>query len=336
MSLPAPPATIGLDWGTTNLRAFLIAADGSVLAERGSGDGLLGLDLAPGLPAAERDARFERALLALAGDWLDRHADARPIACGMVGSAQGWREAPYIDLPADPLSLATALAPVPLPNGRRLAIVPGLKRTAGATPDVMRGEETQIVGALPTLAGLGEAAWLVLPGTHSKWVRLEAGRVTDFHTYMTGELYALLASRSILQRLLDDEPAADADVGEGFDEGVDLARDSGPGDLSRQLFAVRTLGLVRRHAGARLRQLLSGLLIGHEIVSGLALGGARSGQGSGPGTGAALMPRAVVLVGSAALCRRYAHALARLGMPDVRRLDNPAAAGLHRLAWIAG
>ncbi len=289
---------IALDWGSTRLRAFLLGEGGTVLATRDSGDG------ASTLHGAEA---FARALADLVGDWRADHPGLKLLACGMVGSQHGWREAPYVRCPADAAALAAqALA---LDDGPSL--IPGLVDDTGQ-PDVMRGEETQIVGALALHPELAEEACLVLPGTHSKWARVRGGRVTGFATHMTGELFALLRQHSVLNRLMPADGSSPASP-EAFLKGVDAARE--PGGLGHQLFAVRTLGLFKQLAPEQLPDYLSGLLIGHEIASEL--------------TGSL---RHLALVGDPALCARYAHALQHLGRPAPLLLDNTAPAGLWRLS----
>ncbi len=296
------PILIGLDWGSTRLRAFLLGADGKVLATRQSNDGASTLHGA---------SVFARALADLVGDWRADHPRLKLLACGMVGSQHGWREAAYVRCPAD----AAALAGQALAIDDALSIIPGLVDDA-AQPDVMRGEETQIVGALALHPALADDAVLVLPGTHSKWARVKSGRVTGFATHMTGELYALLRQHSVLARLMPADGASPASP-EAFRQGVDAARE--PGALSHQLFAVRTLGLFKRLAAEQLPDYLSGLLIGHEIAAELQQGSQR-----------------VALVGDPALCARYAQALQHLGQPAPLLLDNTAPAGLWRLSQLMG
>ncbi len=289
---------IALDWGSTRLRAFLLGDGGEVLQTRQSSDG------AATLKGAEQ---YAAALAALVGDWRADHPELKLLACGMVGSQYGWREAPYVRCPAD----AAALAGQVLKLDDRISIIPGLVDDA-AQPDVMRGEETQIVGALALNPALAGEACLVLPGTHSKWARVKAGRVTGFATHMTGELFALLRQHSVLNRLMPADGSSPASP-EAFLKGVDAAREEGA--LSHQLFAVRTLGLFKQLVPEQLPDYLSGLLIGHELAHEL--------QGSQP---------RVALIGDPALCARYAQALARFGQPEPLRLDNTAPAGLWALA----
>ena len=290
---------IALDWGSTRLRAFLLGEGGEVLATRQSNDGAATLSGA--------DA-YARALADLVGDWRADHPRLKLLACGMVGSQYGWREAPYVRCPADAQALSQQL----LKLDDALSIVPGLVDDA-AQPDVMRGEETQIVGALALHPELAADACLVLPGTHSKWARVRDGRVTGFATHMTGELFALLRQHSVLARLMPADGSSPA-APEAFLKGVDAAREDG--GLAHQLFAVRTLGLFKQLAPEQLPDYLSGLLIGHEIASELR----------------AAAPGRLALVGDPALCARYGQALARFGQPAPLLLDNTAPAGLWRLA----
>ncbi|WP_138468768.1 2-dehydro-3-deoxygalactonokinase [Poseidonocella sp. HB161398] len=307
-------ALIALDWGTSSLRAFRLSAGGRVLESRASDHGIQHLP-EPGLPG------FEAAFAAICGDWLA----ARPVpvvAGGMVGSAQGWAEVPYLPCPADLSQLPGAAASVRTAAGQEILIAPGLIHDPeGGTPDVMRGEEIQIAGAIAARPDWQASATLVLPGTHSKWARIRDGAVAGFATYMTGEIFALLRGHSILGRLMTDAPAAEGAHAAAFAKGVAMAAEAGPGDLTRQLFGTRTLGLTGRMAGGVLADFCSGLLIGHEIVSGLAA------APEGP----------VLLVGSPALCARYAGALEQIsGRAPAALIENPAPQGLYRLACDAG
>jgi len=331
------PRLIGLDWGSTGLRAYLIGADGALHGER-SAAGL-------GASTLAGEAAFVAALAQVRGPW---DAALPVLACGMVGARHGWREAPYADCPAGAAELAART--VQVPGGPR--IVPGLQcEDRAGVPDVMRGEETQILGALQRHPELADAACLILPGTHSKWAGVECGRVTSFATHMTGELYALLRHRSVLARLMpaDDAggvagaggaatavgaiaaaptagtsaaapavagPIAAASGPGAFEAGVDAARDAGAAGLAHQLFAVRTLGLSGRRDAAELPDYLSGLLIGHELRAGLE----RRAAGR------------LVVVAEPALGARYARALARFGVTNPLLLANTAPEGLVRLA----
>jgi len=310
------PALIALDWGTSSLRGFLMDAAGAVLETRGSPHGITNLP-EPGIPG------FEAAFEALCGPWLERHPGLPVVAGGMVGSAQGWREAPYAACPADARHLAASAVEVAAPRGTRVLIAPGLMdRGPGRAPDVMRGEEIQVSGALLSRPELAARALFLMPGTHSKWVAVEEGRITGFRTYMTGELFALLCQHSLLGRLMTETAAEPEAAAAAFRHGLGLARESMPGDLAHQIFAARTLGLAGEMPGAALRDFLSGLLIGQEVVSG--------------SQHHARLAAPLALIGEPALCARYAEALAALGAAPATQLGNTAPAGLFHFATAAG
>jgi 2-dehydro-3-deoxygalactonokinase len=288
---------LAIDWGTSSLRGALLADDGRVLHERAFARGIL--TVPPG--------GFEAVLDELFGDW--REAGRLTLVSGMAGSRQGWVEALYCPCPAGFAELGARLAWIdtarpPMP----VAIVPGLSTEEGGTPDVMRGEEVQIFGAMQ-LAGLREGRF-VLPGTHSKWARVQDGRVTGFRSFMTGEFYALLSQHSILARTLNADAAF---VPDAFTQGVRQARE--PGGLLHHAFSARTLSLFDRMPADALASYLSGLVIGAEL------------HGMSPPAG-----ERVVLIGSPTLTERYALALQVHDVPSTA-LGAPATwAGLHALA----
>lgn len=237
---------VALDWGTTSFRVYLAEADGRILERREAAEGILSV------PPGEFDSVMERQI----GDW-DR---ALPVmAAGMITSRQGWIETPYCECPAGLEEIADKLRCHETRAGRRIAFVPGLScRAPGAAPDVMRGEETQILGA-------GGNGLFVLPGTHSKWARVRGGRVESFLTFMTGEVFAALKDHTILGRLMTGD-AHDQDL---FERGVRSGLRT-PELLLHSLFSARTLGLFGEAQGDGLASYLSGLLIGAEIGGGLA------------------------------------------------------------------
>src|SRR5262249_11906232 len=195
-------ALLAIDWGTTPARAYRLAANGAILDTKTAPLGI----------QAVTDRQFAAALDTLLGEWRDERAPR--IACGMIGSRQGWIEAPYVSCPVDLAGLGAHLARTP---GAELAIVPGaICVDDSGIPDVMRGEETQVAGALSSDR---ERMLAVLPGTHSKWAIVEGGRLVAFATFMTGELFAVLLSHSILGRMADRTAAADA-TGDAFSRGV--------------------------------------------------------------------------------------------------------------------
>jgi 2-dehydro-3-deoxygalactonokinase len=318
-SRPAP-ALLALDWGTTSLRAYLLDAEGRVVETRRTPRGI------QALPAPGREG-FERAFAEVAGDWLKSRPDLPVAAGGMVGSAQGWIEAPYVRCPADVAALASHGVRVASGLGQEVVVAPGVVLDdPDGPPDVIRGEEIQIAGALAAEPGRGLSASFVLPGSHSKWVQVEKGRIIRFSTYMTGEIFAALVNHSILGRLMTEPGVADPEaVQAAFEAGFDAALKSGPGDWLNQLFATRTLGLTGRLDRRLLKDWLSGLLIGHELLSGRAKAAAilRS-------------PSPLFLIGEEALCRRYEAAFARLGMTVSAALNNTAPRGLWEFAKASG
>jgi 2-dehydro-3-deoxygalactonokinase len=264
------------------------------------------------------DGEFAAALDRLLGDW-SREAAPR-LACGMIGSRQGWVEAPYMDCPAAFDALATRLARTP--DGT-LEIVPGLVcRDAQGVPDVMRGEETQIVG---TLADDSPPTLVILPGTHSKWAIVRAGRIDAFWTCMTGEVYAVLKSHSILGRMI--APGEPPPVAGAFARGVrcTLAQAHGRGALLHHLFGARTLALFDEVAPADVADYLSGLLIGSEIAAGRDWAIDRG-----------IAAVRATLIGAPALCDRYSAALAEAGIAAVAGPRDAAAHGLWKIARRAG
>jgi 2-dehydro-3-deoxygalactonokinase len=271
-------AWIAVDWGTTRLRAWAMDGAGAVLAEACSAKGM----------GALTPEGFEAALLDIVAGWLGP-GTTLVIACGMVGARQGWTEAAYRPVPCPPLGPPLTRAPTADPR-IEVRIIPGLSQLSPGA-DVIRGEETQIAGYLrsrPAFDGV-----LCLPGTHSKWVLVSAGEVVAFQTVMTGELFALLATQSVLRHTV----AADAADPEAFDAGVDRAI-SKPEALPARLFALRAEALLQdltpSVAGAR----LSGLMIGAEL-------GATKGWWLG---------REVALIGAPSLAALYARALAAQGL----------------------
>lgn len=239
---------IGADWGTTNLRVWAMGRTGGVLARAESENGMGALDR----------AGFEPALLALIGGWLPPARVTPVMACGMVGSRQGWVEAPYVAVPCTPGGGGRLVSP-PVRDGRiAVHVVRGLRQDDPA--DAMRGEETQIAGFLsgqPQFDGV-----LCLPGTHTKWARISAGEVVGFQTFMTGELFGLLCARSVLRHGM---------AGEGWDEAAFAEGVSGaisrPEALAARLFRIRAEGLLRGLSPDAARARLSGLLIGAELAA---------------------------------------------------------------------
>ena len=294
---------IGLDWGTSSLRAYRYDGADRIAETRARPWGIRQL------PAGGYDA----ALADITAGW-----PALPrLACGMVGSRGGWREAPYLDLPADVARLGDALAGLRAADGMDVHLVPGLRDPSG--PDVMRGEETQLAGALALQPELAAASSFILPGTHSKWAVVRDGAVCGFRTRMTGELFAVLRQHSILGATgveADDDDAA-------FERGVAAARDSGAAGALGRLFSARALMLDGALAPASVSDYLSGLLVGEEFRAALADGLARRDT-------------PLQLIGDAALCERYRRAAALFDIDLPPPVQDAAARGLWRIALQAG
>ena len=304
--MSSEPGLIALDWGTSALRAYLLDRGGAVLGSRSAALGIMQV----------ADGDFAAAFAEVAGDWRARWPALRAVAAGMVGSAQGWVEAPYLDCPAGPEDLAGALAPVP---GGTLLVIPGVAQR-GAAPDVMRGEETQVAGALALRPALRTRCRLLLPGTHSKWVEVTDGRIARFRTFMTGELFGVLRAHSILGRFAAGHaPPGEPEGRDAFARGVGAAREGASG-LAPLLFSARALVLTGGLRPEDSLDYLSGLLIGDELRCALPDG-----------------PReAIALIGEPDLCRRYRDALALFGVADAGLIENATPAGLWRVAAQAG
>jgi 2-dehydro-3-deoxygalactonokinase len=317
------PALLALDWGTSSLRAFLLDQRGKIAMQREAAWGI------QQLPSPPANGGFDHAFELIAGDWLVRWPLLPVISCGMVGSAQGWLEAPYVSCPADLASLSSRLVSVKSRLGSDVHIAPGLflsrqrKATGEETlPDVMRGEEVQILGALSLYPEFAERVCMVLPGTHSKWAWAEAGTVVHFMTSMAGELFSVLRQHSILARLMPAALPLSIHLS-AFEQGVERGYKAAPGKLITLLFSVRSMGLAGELPSEALPDYLSGLLIGAELAAALR--------------GPAVLPDCpLVLLGLPVLTQRYGHALAAVGHAASAVFDNTAPQGLWQIALAAG
>lgn len=269
---PGQPALVALDWGTSSLRAWSLDRDGAVLSVTTSRDGLRAVGAFATASQMDVAQAFARTLATLS-DRLG--APGVPaLACGMVGADGGWTTAGRLDLPIP--AVAGALEPTTVPDASpAVGIVPGLKTAPDATgsSDVIRGEETQVLGALARLGDPGDAT-LILPGTHTKWLRVSGGEIVDFATVMTGELHAALLDATILGDPVRRAEAAGvpdtASNTEAFDAGVAHSL-SHPGQpFAARIFSARTRFLSGELAPARISSYLSGLLIGDETAAMLA------------------------------------------------------------------
>jgi 2-dehydro-3-deoxygalactonokinase len=284
------------DWGTSRLRLSLCQGERVLETRQGPGIGALRE------PAAA-------ALRPLVAGWRQTYGPLPLVLCGMAGSRNGWRETPYLPCPADLRALGEAALRFEADEAA-VAIAPGLScRSRLGSPEVMRGEETQIAGALALHPELGTGRHLLcLPGTHTKWAYLEQGQVRDFLTALTGELFALLRDGSTLLRVARSNArtpaeslpdAAEEDATVGFDKGLEAAAAADTASLLHALFAVRSQQLIDGRSHVWALAYLSGLMIGTDVRGALPLFGA---------TGEA------VLIGDGSLNERYAQALRRFGL----------------------
>jgi 2-dehydro-3-deoxygalactonokinase len=284
---------VAVDWGTSSLRGALLEPDGRVVEEQSHPRGILTI----------KHGGFTEVFETHFAEWM-RPPGTRCLISGMAGSKQGWVEAPYCACPAGLAEVRSKILEI---EPGRISIVPGLSDTHDGVPDVMRGEEVQIFGAV-ALTGLQDGLF-VLPGTHNKWARVKKGMVTGFRTFMTGEFYAVLSQHSILARTIDTSAPLDEAA---FLQGVTQA-DNNQG-LLHNAFGARTLSLFDRMPARELSSYLSGILIGEELRT-------QSVHAAGE----------VVLIGAPALAQRYMLALQASGT-KARTLGAEATwAGLHAL-----
>lgn len=285
---------IAVDWGSSNLRAWGLNQHDQVIAQASSDKGMLSL----------KADEYEAELLRLVGGWLPTSGQTDVLVCGMAGARQGWREAAYLPVPTrlDQLSQG-AVTPTLTGDQLRVYLLPGLSQTRGTAThfDVMRGEETQLAGLVadsPDFTGLA-----CLPGTHAKWAILEAGAVSGFSTYLTGELYQLLANQSVLSHSIGSDELQDPACRETFMSAVSEIY-AAPETFSSRLFGLRAQDLLDGRLpagdtrGALLAARLSGLAIGLELA-----GACRECPNDKP----------IMLIGNQALSQRYTLALNAIG-----------------------
>lgn len=296
-----PATLVGIDWGTTNRRAYVLDPHGRLVRQHSDEFGILAVA-----------GGFEASLAQLLRTLDIGRADV--IMSGMVGSRNGWLQVPYLstDTPISRLPEALVGIDTGLP-GVRCRIVPGYRYDdPHGTPDVMRGEETQVLGAQALSASEG---WFLLPGTHSKWARVENGAITEFSTFMTGELFALLTRHGTLAALMQEQ----ATVPEAFEAGVRVA---GRGSFTHAAFGCRALVVTDSMPATHASSYLSGLLIGCELDD---IRKKEGGRGE----------LQVQMIGSAGLGERYLAALGFFGMTaNVLQPDEVYVAALRRLAGI--
>ena len=300
------PALIAIDWGSSSFRAYLLSADGKVLEEMASGDGI----------ASVAAGAYPATLRRLVGPWLDANPSLPVIASGMVGSRHGWREAPYVPCPAGPRDVAARLTAVEA-DGRRVVLTPGLSFTDETGADVMRGEETEIFG----VADAGGTI-IVLPGSHCKWAKIEGERVVAFKTFITGELFAALRDHTIAGAFARAAPAKEPGpaFALGVERGAAAANGKTKSGLLGLLFGARALPLMGKLDPDDSGEYLSGLLIGAEIGE-----ARRLYPGEEPH-----------VAGAEPLVKRYLAAFEALGVSAHGAAPRAAARGLFRIARDGG
>ena len=301
-SAVSEPRLIGIDWGTTSLRAFLIDADGNVIDRSLSPEGIMQI------PKETFEAAFDR----LIGPWL-ANTNLPILVSGMITSRNGWIETPYAGLPMGAHGLAQTLVPHETTSGTLIHFITGASAEHTSGPDVMRGEETQIIGAFAL--GLRDGTF-VMPGTHSKWVQVSNEQIIDFSTYMTGEIFTALKEHTILGKLMESVEFN----AEGFEKGITAGLDGGS-SLLRNLFYVRTLPLLDKIPKSEVSDYMSGLLIGSEVSTATS-----QLEDTDP----------ITIVGRSDLSERYEIALRVAGVECRRAPDDVVANGHFLIASAAG
>lgn len=311
-TFPRTQALIAVDWGTTSLRAWLMGDGGRILATRRHAKGSLSI---AELPADERAAEHERIYLDVCGDWIREDPELSAIACGMVSSSEGWTDAGYLSVPTD---LAVHGADLTEVNHRlgSVHLVPGLRIAShrDAPGDVLRGEETQLIGVLDLVERTDLPHTVVLPGTHTKWVQVDKAEVMSFTTVMTGEIFGLLIGHGLLART--GRPGRRDDS--AFARGLRAATDRG---LPTELFGGRALVLDGLLDPDSLPDYVSGVLIADEVRHRLP---------------ACVNPQRITLCGAPDLCRRYATALTECGAEPLIVTEEATVRGLWVIAQRAG
>ena len=292
---------IGIDWGTSSLRAFLIDDQGKAIDTLYRPEGIMQV----------QDNNYEDVLSHLLSPWAENNR-LPVIASGMITSRNGWVETPYLPVAAGVAQLADNLHKVSVTSGESLHFITGVTLEHSGAPDVMRGEETQIAGVVES--GLVEGN-CVMPGTHSKWVTIRDGRIVNFETFMSGEVFEALRSHTILGKLMNDSAFSE----DGFRQGVAAGLDAGA-KLLHTLFHVRTLPLFEKIEENKVEDYLSGILVGAEIQGVIS---SRS------------IDDPITIIGRDDLADRYAIALQVSGLQSIRAPEDIASRGYFAIAKAA-
>jgi 2-dehydro-3-deoxygalactonokinase len=292
-----------VDWGSSNFRAYRFSPTGEIAERHQANAGILTVT----------DGAFEKVLMREIGSWIT--PDSEVFFSGMITSRNGWVETPYAETPAKLRDLAKDAVTRKGGTGATYHFLPGVAARK-PSPDVMRGEEIQIFGAIEP----GESATLVLPGTHSKWATVTKGTIKGFRTFLTGECYALLAKHSIIGRLIPTEARAFNE--QAFLAGVMMAQDKSSLSLLNDVFTARSGALLGAFAIEEIADRLSGMLIGHELKAGLSM---HKAQGS-----------RLLLIGEEELTKRYLLALNAMGRAASIGRSDAAVEGFRRLVALKG
>ncbi|WP_266064553.1 2-dehydro-3-deoxygalactonokinase [Brucella intermedia] len=299
--------SIIVDWGTSSLRAMLVLDTGETLGTKEPATG--GIQFV-------KDGAFEAALMAVVGDWFAAHGPLPVLASGMITSRNGWIEVPYVDTPGGAEELAAGTKTLRLANGAIITFLPGMRDPAAQPfPDVMRGEETQIVGF-----GLDKNRTIVLPGTHSKWARVKANCIEGFQSYATGELFSLLTKHSFIAKAQASAPASSPDW-QSFDRGAEFAASTSTSAdaFLAAIFSARTGILDGQLEPENVVDYVSGLVIGSEFRQARAAGWFESGDVIG-------------IVGNNTLNGRYGRVAPLFSLTIEPGPENPAKHGILLIA----
>ena len=299
------PRLVAVDWGSSRFRAFLLNDTGELLDTVENDKGVFG----------HEGKGFEDSLLSSCGKWLSEYAKIPILMAGMIGSRAGWLETEYLSCPVSPRSVSASLVRGPDIASHPVYLVPGVTvRCVTDNPDVMRGEETQTFGALGEDRRSNAA--VVVPGTHSKWIRFEGGKISSFATFMTGELFGATRKCQSLQFLDDDFLFDKTD----FLKGVGVSKKRG--GLLHHLFSIRAHAMLKPEASNPNPSYMLGLLVGREIRSGLEVYPDVS---------------SVLLIGTGALIRDYQLAFSSYDLPpQTCESDQATIAGLWKFATMSG
>ncbi len=293
------PNLIALDWGTSSFRAFLLDHNGAILRRTSTNAGILKIE----------NRKFAQTL----GKQLAALGEIPPgtplLASGMITSRQGWLETEYVECPAACPDLAAHLKPLDTEEFGRIWFIPGVKQLL-PTPDIMRGEETQLAG----LAGTGIHT-VLLPGTHSKWAKLQNGTIKGFTTFMTGDLFSAVRNHTILRAMIQGnwtETGFTAGVHEGF------RQEQNSKGLLSTLFQTRVKSILGLSSHAEDECYLSGILIGTEIAEALQTGYTTE--------------KPIIVAGEEKLTQLYLLALKALGQQGEAASPDISARGLYTIA----